>query len=125
MQERRCCIVLSPFFQHWTVRGAYRSLSATGNYCYPPLEAGKRLPTGRTTMSVRVRIFRRSLVAAGAAAAGCLAMVTTPAGADPGDVTFTEMFDFEEYSTGGLDGQDVWSAIEAAQVVPDPLNGNN
>ena len=77
-------------------------------------------------MSKRAGNFRsRTLVAAGAAAAVCLPIMAAPAGADPGDVTFTEMFDFEEYSTGVLDGQDGWSATEAAQVIPDPLNGNN
>src|SRR5699024_6862187 len=82
--------------------------------------------TGRRTMSKRAGNFRsRTLVAAGAAAAVCLPIMAAPAGADPGDVTFTEMFDFEEYSTGVLDGQDGWSATEAAQVIPDPLNGNN
>src|SRR5699024_3822769 len=39
--------------------------------------------------------------------------------------SFTELLDFEDYTRDGLDGQDGWSATPAAQVIADPLNGNN
>ncbi|MGI6877209.1 PQQ-dependent sugar dehydrogenase [Microbacterium sp. gxy059] len=53
------------------------------------------------------------------------ALLSAPAAADVAESGFTEVVDFETYSSGALDGQDGWTASTAAAVVPDPLNGNN
>lgn len=71
----------------------------------------------------------RSLLTAGLAAVVGVGALAAPATADDPvtaeEDSFTELLDFEEYTRDGLDGQDGWSASPAAQVIADPLNGNN
>lgn len=73
--------------------------------------SGQRWQRART----RLAAFTAAVVGVGA--------LTAPATAE--DSTFTELLDFEDYTRDALDGQDGWSATEAATVIADPLNGNN
>ena len=77
----------------------------------------------------RMQPAMRSLAAAGVAAVLGVGALAAPATADDPaaaeEHTFTELLDFEDYTREALDGQDGWSATPAAQVIADPLNGNN
>ncbi|UFU07979.1 PQQ-dependent sugar dehydrogenase [Ruania halotolerans] len=63
------------------------------------------------------------MAAGGVAAVLGLGALAAPASADAHE--FTELLNFEGYTRDALDGQDGWSASAAAQVIADPLNGNN
>ena len=77
----------------------------------------------------RMQPAMRSLAAAGVAAVLGVGALAAPATADDPaaaeEHSFTELLDFEDYAREGLDGQDGWSATPDAQVIADPLNGNN